>query len=579
MNNLKDLNYFELRSILHEHEIENIVHFSVGRLAETWYYSKQNVKKKLKKYEEQNLLIYIPGNGRGNLSTIIFNNDFYSEVYEILTHCIDKNDIKFALQLSQLAIPQDWFTPFLEKIHTLFNHDSENKNNILRFIINRKIAILDPTTVSLHFEASLIKQISNTLVNYNEEKDIFTPSVAIDWSHNEDFTKWVFNIRKNILFHNEKKVTGNDILFTFEEAAKSSTGQWLLCNLKNMYCSSEFTVHFEFKKPEPLFLKLATHYSLVVRPILSNSKNFIGCGPFKLVESKSNYVCLKSFSKYFKEHPLIDGVEFWLVNSNFKKWLIVPQKKNIHINTDAIKPIEVARSGVSYLIFNKNRKNRINPFIIKYLKVIFNASDFVSELHGNNVPKAYSYFYKNSKNKEGTSLSLENELLDAIKFPSYSDNTLRLAVYNHPRLIQEASWLKKQAATFKINIEIKTYSFNDNYFTEKIILDADLVLAIDIPVTDIELGYLDFLLNKTLLFQRFINKTQRSTILSLTEKYRTSVFSEQKTNILNQIEDYINNENILIYLYHPLKYYNIHSFINGVEFDSNGNIALDKLWW
>ncbi|EAC6525229.1 ABC transporter substrate-binding protein, partial [Listeria monocytogenes] len=27
------------------------------------------------------------------------------------------------------------------------------------------------------------------------------------------------------------------------------------------------------------------------------------------------------------------------------------------------------------------------------------------------------------------------------------------------------------------------------------------------------------------------------------------------------------------------KYYDIHSFINGVEFDSNGNIALDKLWW
>ncbi|ECC1398012.1 ABC transporter substrate-binding protein, partial [Listeria monocytogenes] len=40
-----------------------------------------------------------------------------------------------------------------------------------------------------------------------------------------------------------------------------------------------------------------------------------------------------------------------------------------------------------------------------------------------------------------------------------------------------------------------------------------------------------------------------------------------------------NQENILIYLYHPLKYYDIHSFINGVEFDSNGNIALDKLWW
>ncbi|EAD1622637.1 ABC transporter substrate-binding protein, partial [Listeria monocytogenes] len=136
MNNLKDLNYFELRSILHEHEIDNIVHFSIGSLAETWYYSKQNVKKKLKKYEERNLLEYIPGKGRGNLSTIIFRNNFHSEVYNVLTNCIENNDIKFALQLSQLSIPQDWFSPFLEKIHTLFNDGSKNEDNILRFIIN-----------------------------------------------------------------------------------------------------------------------------------------------------------------------------------------------------------------------------------------------------------------------------------------------------------------------------------------------------------------------------------------------------------------------------------------------------------
>ncbi|NVQ40095.1 ABC transporter substrate-binding protein, partial [Listeria monocytogenes] len=145
--------------------------------------------------------------------------------------------------------------------------------------------------------------------------------------------------------------------------------------------------------------------------------------------------------------------------------------------------------------------------------------------------------------------------------------------------IREASWLKKQAASFKIKLEIKTYSFNDDFFTEKIILDSDIVLATDIPVTDIELGYLDFLLNKNLLFQKFINKTQKNTINSLTDKYRTSVSFEQKAILINQIEDYINQENILIYLYHPLKYYDIHSFINGVEFDSNGNIALDKLWW
>ncbi|EAD5868923.1 SgrR family transcriptional regulator [Listeria innocua] len=573
---MRDPNYFELRSILHENEKENIVHFSLGKLAEAWYYSKKNAKKKLQKYEENNLIKYIPGNGRGNLSTIIFHNDFYSEVHEVLTNCIENKDIKFALQLSQLSIPQEWFTPFLEEIHALFNHSSENGNNVLRFVINRKIEVLDPNLVSLHFEASLIKQISNTLVDYNEEEDTFTSSVAIDWSHTEDFTKWTFNIRRNIFFHNEKKVTGSDVIFTFKEAAKSSTGKWLLSNLEKAYSESENIVHFIFRQPEPSFLKLVTHYSLVIRPANSNSKKLIGCGPFMLVESKNNYVYLKSFSKYFKEHPLIDGVEFWLINSNFKKWLIVPQEKYIQLNNDGIKPIEVARSGAAYLIFNKNKQNPTDMLLINYLKLIFNVADFVSELYQASIPKAYSYFYELSKSLEPVQ---NKQLVTPSDVSSYIDKPLNLAVFNHPRLIQEALWFKERAAMFKLKIEIITYTFDDDFFKEKILVDADIALAMDVPVTDVELGYLDFLLNKTLLFQRFINTEQTATIVSLTEEYRAAVSFEQKTTLINQIEDYIKRENILIYLYHPLKHYNIHTFINGVEFDSNGNIALGKLWW
>ncbi|MBC2158070.1 ABC transporter substrate-binding protein [Listeria innocua] len=573
---MRDSNYFELRSILHENEKENIVHFSLGKLAEAWYYSKKNAKKKLQKYEENNLIKYIPGNGRGNLSTIIFHNDFYSEVHEVLTNCIENKDIKFALQLSQLSIPQEWFTPFLEEIHALFNHGSENGNNVLRFVINRKIEVLDPNLVSLHFEASLIKQISNTLVDYNEEEDTFTSSVAIDWSHTEDFTKWTFNIRRNIFFHNEKKVTGSDVLFTFKEAAKSSTGKWLLSNLEKAYSESENIVHFIFRKPEPSFLKLVTHYSLVIRPANSNSKKLIGCGPFMLVESKNNYVYLKSFSKYFKEHPLIDGVEFWLINSNFKKWLIVPQEKYIQLNNDGVKPIEVARSGAAYLIFNKNKQNPTDMLLINYLKLIFNVADFVSELYQASIPKAYSYFYELSKSLEPVQ---NKQLVTPSDVSSYIDKPLNLAVFNHPRLIQEALWFKERAAMFKLKIEIITYTFDDDFFKEKILVDADIALAMDVPVTDVELGYLDFLLNKTLLFQRFINTEQTATIVSLTEEYRAAVSFEQKATLIKQIEDYIKRENILIYLYHPLKHYNIHTFINGVEFDSNGNIALGKLWW
>ncbi|WP_376700541.1 ABC transporter substrate-binding protein [Listeria innocua] len=321
---------------------------------------------------------------------------------------------------------------------------------------------------------------------------------------------------------------------------------------------------------------MVTHYSLVIRPANSNSKKLIGCGPFMLVESKNNYVYLKSFSKYFKEHPLIDGVEFWLINSNFKKWLIVPQEKYIQLNNDGIKPIEVARSGAAYLIFNKNKQNPTDMLLINYLKLIFNVADFVSELYQASIPAAYSYFYELSKSLEPVQ---NKQLVTPSDVSSYTDKPLNLAVFNHPRLIQEALWFKERAAMFKLKIEIITYTFDDDFFKEKILVDADIALAMDVPVTDVELGYLDFLLNKTLLFQRFINTEQTTTIVSLTEEYRAAVSFEQKTTLINQIEDYIKRENILIYLYHPLKHYNIHTFINGVEFDSNGNIALGKLWW
>ncbi|EFO6643296.1 ABC transporter substrate-binding protein, partial [Listeria innocua] len=199
-----------------------------------------------------------------------------------------------------------------------------------------------------------------------------------------------------------------------------------------------------------------------------------------------------------------------------------------------------------------------------------------SELYQASIPKAYSYFYELSKSLEPVQ---NKQLVTPSDVSSYIDKPLNLAVFNHPRLIQEALWFKERAAMFKLKIEIITYTFDDDFFKEKILVDADIALAMDVPVTDVELGYLDFLLNKTLLFQRLINTEQTATIVSLTEEYRAAVSFEQKTTLINQIEDYIKRENILIYLYHPLKHYNIHTFINGVEFDSNGNIALGKLWW
>ncbi|MBC1488146.1 hypothetical protein HCJ52_05395 [Listeria sp. FSL L7-1485] len=574
---MKDFHYFELRALLYKNEINCSVQFSLEHLAAKWYYSKQNTKRKLKNYAEKELLQYIPGKGRGNLSKLIFHNDFHVEVHQILTDCTKEKDIKFALQLSQLAIPQEWFAPFIEEIQTFFHNNSKNDDNIIRFIINRKITTINPTTTSLHFEATLIKQISDTLVNYSEKENRFTSSVAITWSHSEDFSRWQFILRKNIIFHNEKKLTGKDVIFTFNEAAKSHTGEWLLANLDTIYCETDFIVHFKFKKPEPNFLKLVTHYSLVMRSASSSIDTFIGCGPFMLMENKDNYTFLKSFPKYFKEQPLVEGIEFWLIHTNFRKWLIVPQTNSIPAIDEevTIETVAVEREGAAYLIFNEKKVAAIDSTLINTFKKIFNVSNFLNDLYKKSTSTASSYF--NRLPEAGKSILINDT--NHFKVPTYLGRVLILAVYNHPRLIKEAVWFKERAAIYHIPIEVVPYSFEDEFYTKRTLTNADIVLAVDIPVSDVELGYLDFLLNKTYFFQNFVSDAHLAEVKRLIESYLECSTQTRKIKLLEEIENYITQENLLIYLYHPLKHYSIHHFINGVEFDNNGSIILKKLWW
>lgn len=578
---MKDISYFSLRALIYDKEHENEVQFSMEILADSWHYSKQNVKKKLKKYEENHILVYTPGKGRGNLSTLRFSQDFHSEVIQALTNSVKNNDIKFALQLAQLDIPQEWFTPFLEEIQTLFSNNSTKDDNIIRFMINRKIVPLDPNNIAFHLECFLVKQISDTLVDYAETEDQYTSSVAIDWSHDENYTKWAFKLRRNIYFHNGKKLTADDVSFTFKEAAKGATGKWMLQNLIRIDCENDYTLCFNFQKPEPLFLKLATHYALVIRPAFSQTNKFIGCGPFQLAESKDTYVCLKSFPKYFKEGPLVDAIEFWVLRSSLKKWLILPQEKNSYETTQAseIAPVRISRSGAAYLVFNRNKENSVDNYLIEAMKLIFDVKSLVKDLYENTIPEAYSYFNNYSSVNLPPKIDNESEILKNLRLSSYDGATLTLAMYNHSRLNREDQWFKEKAAAYGIPIEIKTYGFEDEYYAKDISVEADIALGTDVAVTDSEIGYLDFISNETLLFQHFIDPAHSKQLTTLTDEYRQCLSEEDRQKQLQTIENYITQKNLLFYLYHPIKDYDIHSYINGIEFDPNGNLRLNKLWW
>ena len=61
-----------------------------------------------------------------------------------------------------------------------------------------------------------ISKIWTPLVSLNEDASGLTAQLATEWSHNDDFTVWTFELRDDVVWHDGEPFTANDVKFTWE---------------------------------------------------------------------------------------------------------------------------------------------------------------------------------------------------------------------------------------------------------------------------------------------------------------------------------------------------------------------------
>lgn len=212
--------------------------------------------------------------------------------------------------------------------------------------INPLFSSLNPTGVDLNISTLLF----SGLMKYNPETQSMVDDLA---THTLDISKktYTFSIRDNVFWHDGKKVTADDIMFTFQEIIQNPDfkNQVLRENFNNVRIQkiNDKTITFTLKSPYKFFL---TNFTVGILPkhILEdipvenlqmsefNTIAPIGTGPYQFSSfdptPHSTKISLKRFDKFYGKSAYITNLDFY----------IFPNQKALQNSLDIIDGIDIS---------------------------------------------------------------------------------------------------------------------------------------------------------------------------------------------------------------------------------------------
>jgi len=195
---------------------------------------------------------------------------------------------------------------------------------------------LDPVTFNSIFNQTLgYGTLRSSLTEITNENSL-GPEIAESWEASDDATRWIFNIRRDVEFHNGKTLTVDDVIasihYNWGEDSKSPA-KALLEDVEEVKADGPDKVVFKLASGNADFPSYLTDYVLCILPSENgkvDAASGIGTGPYMLEEFDPGVRAIaKRNPNYFKEgRAHFDSVEFLSI-------------KDVAARTNALKTHEV----------------------------------------------------------------------------------------------------------------------------------------------------------------------------------------------------------------------------------------------
>lgn len=196
---------------------------------------------------------------------------------------------------------------------------------------------LDPALITDTTSSEVADNIFDGLVQYDKELNV-VGALAKNWEISDDGLVWKFNLHDNVKFHNGRKMTAEDLVYSFTRILDPKTQSPRANLLENVKGAKEFrsgqaktvaglkaldehTFEITLVKPFTPFLSVLAMSNLAAVPkeeVEKYGKDFtshpIGTGAFKFVEwMHDDHVTLTGYEDYFEGRPYLAKVVYRVI--------------------------------------------------------------------------------------------------------------------------------------------------------------------------------------------------------------------------------------------------------------------------
>jgi len=566
-------------------------------VAQALFCSTRNAKMVVKKLAEDGLIEWRPGGGRGNVSRIVFLAEKEPILLGMGQRMSLNGEYKQAFELLRRhGAGTTAVERFMAWLNGHFGYRSEAAGGsetleTLRFPIYYPIRTLDPALVYYSFDAHMMRQLYDRLVEYDAASGSLKPGLAHFWEANGDATEWTFYLRKGVKFHHGKELDSEDVRFSIERTRGDFPSAWLTRTVIEVECAGPRIVRVRLDRPNAIFPHFTSSSGMSIVPkdaASAEGEAFwtkpSGTGPFRIDDWTEDRCELVANADYFRTRAHLDRVvvasmpEETAGMSDGANWKLILQGQTKSDRDDRVgddwKTFESLCRGSMLISWNqkKDGPQRSEAFR-RAFGLFLNRKRMIRELGEDRIYPARGF--RPTEKTPYLSEELDEEAARGLLRESgYAGEPFILCAHG----LHEADmrWIERRCAEFGVNVVIRIEN-KLSIRKEEVISSVDgmlfcLVFAVE-DVCEIE-NYEQ----KGNFVKECLGEEIREWVSGQIDRVLASQDPAKRRELLDAIEMRLRDESYVTFVLHKKLNASVHPTIKGVGLNSLGWMDFKDIW-
>lgn len=318
---------------------------SITEIANELNVSTKQAARKLKQYEQQGWITYIPGQGRGNKSQILWHKNVKQIIQQNMAE--PKFRLKMLKEMNVELLSNKFVTEIMSHLFSL-----KQKTHSLIIPIYKTEIKTDPLQLLDTESAWVMMHIYSRLIDENGCGDL-----AYHWEQRDD--AFVFFIRPSLYWHNGEIMTNAQIVASLKNSFQYESYKFARCKLKGLtYDDNCIVIKYDGDLVELLHVLAQVEFSI--------QYNGLSSGAFNIQQVAVDQYELQLNPHYYLAKPILTTILLQTIPSEFiRKASLVEAEPH-----DWVEKLE--HSGTVYLYYKTGMTAEVEQQLCEFFMYFAN---------------------------------------------------------------------------------------------------------------------------------------------------------------------------------------------------------------